>query len=444
MMKTICHMIFIIVSFVVGNVVAVPRYSALTQQIGDSGVRPIGLSCSSLGQDQVTSLSREPTAKKEAIYKKAWSGTLKDLDAIVAKAEEKEMYGFENTKHLGRNATMLVPASFDEMLRELKHGNRSEWKVEFDDGYHAPDAKRGDNLWTAKKKSGKGEIVKYTNKDGGEVVYNLKTGQIVMDEKMGSKNFEPEYKGGLLKMLRHKELDVDPHNKEKKEYDRFSKDGDQYKYVGILYERDPNNPDLYYIIDGQTGMPMDDRQVTEFPTTLSDMWKEMGLACVRNDAEDIAPPEDPRLKGFDPSEMKRADGCNACKCNHDTKDLKPQIWRNGLDDGYSIVVLCAECMAVKYSLNVSDKKKEGRKICFCASADVFFAGVCKKKVGVIDKLWTQYYCRKCGGFRSGNMFDIIKTDKGFATYPAGAVPSDWDGKVYEPSELDAHVRSLVK
>ena len=285
MMKTTGYAIFIVFSFVVGNVAAVPRYGALTQQICDSGVRPIEPSCSSLGQCQDMSLPGRPTAEKEAISNKAWSGTRKDLDAIVAKAEEKEMYGFENNKHLGRNATMLIPASYDEMLRELKHGNSSKWKVEPNDGYHAPDAKRGDNLWTAKQKSGKGEIVKYTNKDGGEVVYNLKTGQIVMDGKMGTKNFEAEYKDGLLKMLRHKKLDVDPHNKDKNEYDRFSKDGDQYKYVGILYARDPDDPDRYYIIDGQTGMPMDAKQVAEFPTTLSDMWKDMGLACVRNDAE---------------------------------------------------------------------------------------------------------------------------------------------------------------
>jgi hypothetical protein len=152
----------------------------------------------------------------------------------------------------------------------------------------------------------------------------------------------------------------------------------------------------------------------------------------------------PASEEFDPSQFKRAEGCNACKCKHETANLKPQKWQNGLDDGYSIVILCAECMAVKYSLEVKDKKKNERKICSCASPDVFFAGVCRKKTGVLDKLWAQYYCRKCGGFRRGDMMDIIKKDKGFAVYPAGVVPSDWDGKVYEPSELDAHVKSMVK
>ena len=382
------------------------------------------------------------SSAKNGKNQNVWLGSRTDLESVAKAAERK--YGFEDSKHLGRNATMLVPASFDEMLLELADSNDLGWKVEPADGYHAPDAERGDSLWTARQKSGKGEIVKFTNGEGGEVVYNLKTGRIVKDEKMGTRNLEPEYKEGLLKMLRHKTKDVDPHNEDKEPNDSFSRDGDQYKYVGILYARDPNNPDKYYIIDGQTGMPMDAKRVEYFPTTLSEMWKDMGLVCVKNDAEDIVPPKDPRLAGFDISGLKRAEGCNACKCKHETANLKPQIWRNGLDEGYSIVILCAECMAVKYSVDVKDKKKVERKICSCASPDVFFAGVCRKKIGVLDKLWAQYYCRKCGGFRRGDMMDLIKTDKGVAVYPAGVVPSDWDGKVYEPSELDAHVRSMVK
>ena len=258
------------------------RYSAKTPQIGHSDARHTRSGSSSRGDDNAA-------ATKGASYNSAWSGTRKDIEAAVRNAEQN--YGFESTKHLGRNATMLVPATFDEMLSELKHSNNAGWKVEPSDGYHAPDAKRGDGIWTANQKSGKGEIVKYTNKSGGEVVYNLKSGQIVADEKLGTKNFEPEYKDGFWEMWRHKGLDVDPHNEDKDDVDRYSKDGDQYKYVGILYERDPNNPDKYYIIDGQTGLPMTPQQVAEMPTTLSDMWKVMGLSCVSNDAEDIVPPK---------------------------------------------------------------------------------------------------------------------------------------------------------
>ena len=51
--------------------------------------------------------------------KNEWTGTSADLELIIAKA--KENYGFEESKHLGRNATMLVPATLKEMKKELKN-----------------------------------------------------------------------------------------------------------------------------------------------------------------------------------------------------------------------------------------------------------------------------------------------------------------------------------
>ena len=383
-------------------------------------------------------LNKKITQVKDEAYKKAWSGTWKDLEAIVAKAEK--MYGFENTKHLGRNASMLIPFDLSEMEREVKRGALKDFHTTGWDGGHAKDANSDDSdFWWMVKAIGSG-VVKYVNgKTGAEAVYDKATGKCLTNTKLGTKNFGPN---GLFSALfgKHQELDMATHKTKADPSDSFSKDGDQYKYVGILYKRDPNSPDKFYIIDGQTGLPMTPQQVAEMPTTLSDMWKDMGLVCVKNDAKDLVPSKDPLAT----SGLKRAEGCNACKCKHETANLKPQIWRNGLDEGYSIVILCAECMAVKYSVDVKDKKKVERKICSCASPDVFFAGVCRKKIGVLDKLWAQYYCRKCGGFRRGDMMDLIKTDKGVAVYPAGVVPSDWDGKVYEPSELDAHVRSMVK
>ena len=284
--------------------------------------------------------------------KNAWSGSREELEAIAKAAERK--YGFENSKHLGRNATMLVPASFDEMLQELAHGNELGWKVETSDGYHAPNAKRGDSLWTARQKSGKGEIVKFTNGEGGEVVYNLRTGRIVKDEKMGTRNFEPEYKGGLLKMLRHKTKDVDPHNENKKADDRFSKDGDQYKYVGILYERDPDNPNKYYIIDGQTGLPMTSQQAAEMPTTLSDMWRDMGLVCVENDSKDVIPAKEEPQQSIPVDESQRPDihslnlddpSGDWCKCEN------PGCSANMVIKGGYVRFGCSKCkkVNVKYA-----------------------------------------------------------------------------------------------
>ena len=84
-----------------------------------------------------------------------------------------------------------------------------------------------------------------------------------------------------------------------------------------------------------------------------------------------------------------------------------------------------------------------RKICICAEPETFFAGVVMVRIIKSKKPSAQYYCRKCGGFRRGNMFDVIRTGNGIATYPAGVLPPDWDGKIYEKTELDEHVKNLL-
>lgn len=210
---------------------------------------------------------------RDVLYKNAWSGTKKDLEAIVEKAKQK--YGFENSKHLGRNATMPVPATLRGMKDEIgKYGNDVGWDgPKTWDGWHNQSARKEDGWAKAAWNSVNSGVEKYVNKFGDEVVYDIKTGKIVMDGHMGTKNLSAEHKGS------HAGLDVAPHRA-----------SDDYKYVGILYERDPNNPDKFYIINGQTGLPMTPQQVAEMPTTLSDMWKDMGLACVENDAEDVVAP----------------------------------------------------------------------------------------------------------------------------------------------------------
>lgn len=195
--------------------------------------------------------------------KAAWSGTKEDLDAIIAQA--KANYGFEDSKHLGRNATMPVPASLQEMQREIELGNPFGWAVEVRDGFHQP-ASSGKQYCE--------KYVKYTTRDGSEVVYNATSGNIVLNEKMGTHNFEGNYVP-FENWWSHTKKDIAPHLL-----------NDQYKYGGILYERDPNDPNKFYLVDGQTGKRMTKQQAKEFPTTLSDMWKDMGLICVANDAKD--------------------------------------------------------------------------------------------------------------------------------------------------------------
>lgn len=209
-----------------------------------------------------------------------WSGSKADLDQIAKNADR--MYGFENTKQLGRNATMLVPATRNEMEWQIAHGE--PWR----------DMSKIASIYHQKSRINPCEWgnTKYVNeKNDAEAVYNDLTGKIVMDEKMGTKNFG---KPGLFSFVKHYKLDMKPNDEKSPSNDRLSRDGDQYKYVGILYEHDPLNPDVYYIVDGQTGRRMTKREVFEFPTTISNMWKDMGLVCVKNDAVDIVPPKENR------------------------------------------------------------------------------------------------------------------------------------------------------
>lgn len=202
--------------------------------------------------------------------KDEWSGSKADLELIIVKA--KENYGFEESKHLGRNATMLVPATLSEMKKEIKeYGNEYHWDgPKIGDGWHNPKAKKEDGWKTATWNSINSGVEKYVNNFGDEVVYDKMTGKILQDGHMGTKNFSVENEGS------HEELDVSPHH-----------ENDNYKYVGILYERDSHNPNNYYIIDGQTGKRMTHKQVEEFPTTLSDMWKNKGFMCVMEDGKEL-------------------------------------------------------------------------------------------------------------------------------------------------------------
>ena len=70
----------------------------------------------------------------------------------------------------------------------------------------------------------------------------------------------------------HKKKDIDPNNTKAIAGNQFTRDGDQYKYVGILYERDENDPNKFYIRNGQTGEKMTAKQAYEFAATISDMW----------------------------------------------------------------------------------------------------------------------------------------------------------------------------
>lgn len=224
---------------------------------------------------QNSSVSALQKIKQGALScKDEWAGSIDDLKALVKRAKQK--YEFESNTHLGRNATMLIPANLHEM-ESIRSGqslfdlNGDEWVWCFWDGWHASTAKNDDDWFKAGKNSFSSGVEKYEIEDGefagAEVVYDKKTGRIVTDRHMGTRNFSYNF---------HSELDVKPHQKK-----------DSYKYVGILFETDSSNPNKYYIVNGQTGMRMTWREAEDFPTTLSDEWKDMGLMCVAEDEEDM-------------------------------------------------------------------------------------------------------------------------------------------------------------
>ena len=201
-----------------------------------------------------------------------WSGTRQELEAVVRNlADDKNPNGYahENKTHLGRNATMLVPATLSEMEWEINFaGNPNRWKEDKLNGYHHPIATAECDLLSAAVLSFLATIKKYTNRSDCEVVYDKKTGKIVTDFHLGTKNY------GVNKIT-HYILDVSPHNRSA-----------DYKYVGILYVHVTSG--MYRIVDGQSGKYMSCRQVAEFPTTMSDMWKDRGRACVASDMLDLS------------------------------------------------------------------------------------------------------------------------------------------------------------
>lgn len=265
------------VCFIIGGFVAV----AATPRYGDMV----------LSKEYLTKRSPSRACDPEGV----WSGTKEDLVAIAKYAEK--LYGFENTKNLGRNATMLVPATKQEMERVIAHSGLWEetlWSV-----YHQ-DKLKWDNT-------------KYINtRTGSEAVYNDSTGRIVMDERMGTKNYG---KLGAWSSVfgEHKQLDMTPHGETAVKSDKLSRDGNQYKYVGILFEHDPIDQNVYYIVDGQTGCRMTSREVLELPTTMSNMWKDMGLACVKNDRDDMVAPRKDGQSALHSLDLDDAKG-DWCKC----------------------------------------------------------------------------------------------------------------------------------
>ena len=217
-----------------------------------------------------------------------------------------EEFSFEYDSHFGRNIAALLPFSLNEMIYELDNGNPNGYGIMLWDQHHQENGKntffkvRKGNWVTitdpSKQISALNEMkkkgiknVKFVNTQGAEVVYDLKTGEIDKSGLMGTSN-KGETGAYSATFGNHKKKDMNPHETKAIPGNSFTRDGDQYKYVGILYERDKIYPDKYYIINGQTGERMTAKQAYEFPTTISDMWVN------ENHKQSVIDPLDPEYK----------------------------------------------------------------------------------------------------------------------------------------------------
>ena len=228
-------------------------------------------------QKNAVNLDRVPETQQKG--DEVWSGTWDDLKQIQREAWNN--YGhFESLTHLGRDAVELKPYSLLDYFLESNGKNHDQWNKISDpnlfDGFHQPG--EGHPIMKSSLVNSKAEHVKFNNSSGGEVAYDLATGRIVLNELLGTKNFGKD--GAISATVGpHEAYDIRPNNER----------SNQYKYAGILYEikTDANNQYRYYIVDGQTRKRMTNRQAHEFPTTLTDMWKEKGRQCVSDDGNPV-------------------------------------------------------------------------------------------------------------------------------------------------------------
>ena len=117
---------------------------------------------------------------------------------------------------------------------------------------------------------------------------------------------ETRYKGATYNLYFSKNVQTLKNSRTKKLDMNTHENNPEYKYVGILVETDPTDPNKYYIVNGQTGKRMTWREAEDFPTTLSDEWKDMGLACAPSDAKDVIVPDECRdeAKCIDTSKLE--------------------------------------------------------------------------------------------------------------------------------------------
>ena len=209
-------------------------FSAASAASGSRGRSPFSAS-------SPDSVFQDPTSPNST-----WSGsTVQDVLDIATSCYSQN--GIIADTHLGRNLCMAIPADIQELEKEMQNGNPWRWEETSAKTYH------GENSRKFTIRSGP--------RAGTEVVFDKTTGQLVVNQNMGTRNKAADWKSNWMD---HWAEDMLEHGL----WPSWTMFPDQrdYHYVGIVYKTDEKG--RIRIVDGRTGRPMTKEQVQTVPQTL--------------------------------------------------------------------------------------------------------------------------------------------------------------------------------
>lgn len=206
-----------------------------------------------------SSKSCNPLFHEEKSPNSTWSGSWEDVLAVAEQWESDK--SIEASTFAGVNVLNLIPYEAKELSKNNKANKEKTFikqRQGFGDAYH-----QGHPGGVVEK------VIlsrlfhindKWVSEDGSEVVFNERTGQIVLDGNLGTFNRVP---GGVFTFFQHKNQDMDPWNASRK------KDIEKMMYVGMVYKSDEQDPNLFYFVDANTGQPLTRAEVQDSPATIN-------------------------------------------------------------------------------------------------------------------------------------------------------------------------------
>lgn len=173
-----------------------------------------------------------------------------------------------------RNALNLGPASADEMAKD----NEASREMEFSpsdscmpsDAFHQGVEGRGlvPKMWNCRSEYGwlspSTPHVVYRSAHGPEHTYDRQTGKVVLDGNLGTY----DYADASIHPLDHHTMEVGPWNDSPKD------DAKKMMFAGIFWETDSRNPNLFYLVDANTGQRLTRKEVREAPATINTQFEQ--------------------------------------------------------------------------------------------------------------------------------------------------------------------------